>query len=286
MTPWFLVIASYLLGAIPSGLIAGRALRGIDLRQHGSGNLGATNTFRVLGARIAAPVMVADLAKGFLPTALFPIIDGTDAWAWALAYGAAAIVGHVWPAYIGFRGGKGVATATGVFLALSPVAVAMALGAWLIVLRLSGMVSLASIVAAATLVGALVLTESRSEVMTLGILVATFVIYAHRGNIQRIIRGEEHRFGRGAAGGGVESGEAGRRAGGSVGSDGSATSSGYGRSGKAGESDVSGESAVSGEPGRLGSRAPTGARRGIGEGMGSRSGKVSESDAGKGEESG
>ncbi len=199
MIPWLLVAASYLLGAIPSGYIAGKVTRGIDLRDHGSGNLGATNTFRVLGPRIAAPVMVADMVKGFVPTAVFAEIDGSPAWAWALAYGAAAIVGHIFPIYMKFRGGKGVATATGVFLALSPVAVGIALAGWLLVLRLSRMVSLASIVAAVILVCVLVLTESRPEVLTLGIFVAAFVIFAHRANVGRIIRGEEYRFGGGSA---------------------------------------------------------------------------------------
>jgi acyl phosphate:glycerol-3-phosphate acyltransferase len=197
VNPWVgsWVVVSYLLGSIPSGYIAGRMVRGIDLRQHGSGNLGATNTFRVLGARIAAPVMVADMAKGFIPAAVFAQWDGSESWGWALVYGAAAILGHVFPIYLHFRGGKGVATATGVFLALSPVAVGIALAGWLIVLRLGRMVSLASIVAAAILVAALILTESRMEVRTLGILVASFVVFAHRGNVGRILRGEEYRFG-------------------------------------------------------------------------------------------
>jgi acyl phosphate:glycerol-3-phosphate acyltransferase len=125
-------------------------------------------------------------------------VDVSESWRWALGYGAAAIVGHVLPVYMGFRGGKGVATATGVFLALSPVAVGVALGAWLLVLRVGRMVSLASIVAAVILVSALVVTESRPQVLTLGIIVATFVIYAHRGNVRRILRGEEYRFGTGA----------------------------------------------------------------------------------------
>jgi acyl phosphate:glycerol-3-phosphate acyltransferase len=193
--PWLWVLASYLLGAVPSSYIGGRLARGIDLRQHGSGNLGATNTFRVLGARVAAPVMVADMAKGFIPTAVFAQWDGSGAWAWSLAYGAAAIIGHVFPVYMNFRGGKGVATATGVFLALSPVAVGVALLAWLLVLRLGRMVSLASIVAAAVLVVALVLTESRYPVTILGVVVAAFVVFGHRSNVRRIIRGEEHRFG-------------------------------------------------------------------------------------------
>lgn len=199
MTTALLLLASYLLGSIPSGYIAGRLTRGIDLRQHGSGNLGATNTFRVLGPRIAALVMVADMAKGYIPTAFFVGIDDSQSWAWSLAYGAAAILGHVFPVYMKFRGGKGVATATGVFLALSPVAVAIGLAAWLIVLRVSRMVSLASIIAAVVLAVALIVTESRPEVMTLGIFVAVFVIFAHRSNMRRILRGEEYRFGGGGA---------------------------------------------------------------------------------------
>lgn len=201
MTVALLLVASYLLGAIPSSYIAGRLSRGIDLREHGSGNLGATNTFRVLGPAVAAPVMLADMAKGFIPTAFFDRIDGSPSWAWSLAYGASAILGHVFPVYMRFRGGKGVATATGVFLALSPVAVLVALGAWLVVLRLGRMVSLASVVAAVVLVVTLALTESRPEVMTLGIFVAVFVIFAHRSNLGRIIRGEEYRFGKGGIGG-------------------------------------------------------------------------------------
>jgi acyl phosphate:glycerol-3-phosphate acyltransferase len=195
VSPVLWVIVSYLLGSIPSSYIAGRVTRGIDLRQHGSGNLGATNTFRVLGPRVAAPVMVADMGKGLLPTALFPQLDGEAAWGWALAYGAAAILGHVFSAYMRFRGGKGVATATGVFAALSPVAMGVALVSWLIVLKVGRMVSLASIVASAVLVGALVVTESRPEVLALGTVVAIFVIFLHRSNVGRILRGEEHRFG-------------------------------------------------------------------------------------------
>jgi glycerol-3-phosphate acyltransferase PlsY len=194
--PGLWLLAAYLLGAIPTGYLAGKWARGIDLREHGSGNLGATNTFRVLGARIAAPVMAVDVLKGFLPAALFPLWDGTPEWSWALAYGGLAIVGHVFPVYMRFRGGKGVATAAGVFLALAPKAVLPALAAWLVVLKLSRMVSLASITAAVTLIASLAATEDRVAVLVLGVAVALFVIYAHRSNIRRIIRGEEHRFGK------------------------------------------------------------------------------------------
>lgn len=196
MTPFLLVTASYLLGSIPSSYLAGRWTRGIDLREHGSGNLGATNTFRVLGPRIAAPVMLADLFKGFLPTALFPLWDGTESWNWAVAYGGAAVVGHVFSVYMRFRGGKGVATAAGVFLALAPSAVLPALAVWLGVLAGWRMVSLASLSAALTLILAVMMIEVRPAVRALGVAVGAFVIFAHRANIGRIVRGEEHRFGR------------------------------------------------------------------------------------------
>lgn len=195
MIPVLWVVASYLLGAIPAGYLAGRWARGIDLREHGSGNLGATNTFRVLGARIAAPVMAVDVTKGIIPAAVFPMWDGVGEWGWSLAYGAAAIVGHVFPVYMRFRGGKGVATAAGVFLALAPKAMIPALVAWVVILKMSRMVSMASITAALTLVAGLLVTKNRPAVVALGVAVAAFVIYAHRSNIGRIRRGEEHRFG-------------------------------------------------------------------------------------------
>lgn len=190
-----LVLASYLIGAIPSSYIAGRLARGIDLREHGSGNLGATNAFRVLGARVAAPVMLFDILKGFFPALAFPLLDSSPRWEWALLYGFASILGHVFPVYMGFRGGKGVATATGVFLAMSPLAVGIAAAVWGVVLRLSRIVSLASLAAAATLVLALALTESRPAVVALGGAIALFVVFSHRSNIGRIRRGAEPRFG-------------------------------------------------------------------------------------------
>jgi acyl phosphate:glycerol-3-phosphate acyltransferase len=200
VTHLLLIVAAYLIGAFPTSYLAGRVTRGVDLRTLGSGNLGATNTFRVLGAKVAAPVMVLDMAKGFIPAWFFPLWDGSAAGGWALAYGAAAIVGHVFPVYLRFRGGKGVATAGGVFLALSPAAVGIALLVWLVVLGMGRMVSLASISAAFALVVALLFLDGRPLVMGVGALVGAFVILAHRANIGRILRGEEHRFGRRPAG--------------------------------------------------------------------------------------
>ncbi|HSJ07657.1 MAG TPA: glycerol-3-phosphate 1-O-acyltransferase PlsY [Longimicrobiales bacterium] len=192
--PVVLVLAAYLLGGFPTSYVAGRVLRGIDLRHHGSGNLGATNAFRVLGGRAAVPIFVVDILKGFLPTYFFPAFDGSSAWAWALAYGAAAILGHVFSAYVGFRGGKGVATGAGVFLALAPVAVLIGLAVWLTLVFATGYVSVASIAAAALLPPLAALTGAPREVVALGMVLAVFINLAHRANIGRLLRGEEHRI--------------------------------------------------------------------------------------------
>jgi len=201
--PLLFVLISYLWGAIPASYIAGRMARGIDLREHGSGNLGATNTVRVLGAKVAAPVVVFDILKGFFPVYLFYHRglgwDGTGDWRWGLAYGAAAIVGHVFSIYMGFKGGKGVATSAGVFLALAPLAVAIGLVTWLIVLRTTRMVSAGSVSAAAVVLVMLLMPFTRvpPEVRILGSAVCLFVIFVHRANIKRIMNGTESRFGGG-----------------------------------------------------------------------------------------
>jgi glycerol-3-phosphate acyltransferase PlsY len=197
VSPALWIGASYLLGAIPASYLAGRWGGGVDLRTSGSGNLGATNAFRVLGPRIAAPVMLFDLLKGWLPVWSFPRLDGSAEWRWALAYGTAAIIGHVFSVFVRFRGGKGVATATGVFLGLAPLAIGVAFGVWLLVLWRTRWVSLASITGALTLAATLAVAERRTEVLVLGTAVALFVVWAHRANIRRLMRGEEVRLGRG-----------------------------------------------------------------------------------------
>ncbi|HET9439227.1 MAG TPA: glycerol-3-phosphate 1-O-acyltransferase PlsY [Longimicrobiales bacterium] len=189
-----LLVAAYLLGAFPSSYVVARLARGIDLRQHGSGNLGATNAFRVLGWQAATPVFILDILKGWLPTFYFPRIDQSDRWEWALAYGAAAIVGHVFSVYVRFKGGKGVATGAGVFLALAPLAVLAGLVVWATLLFLTGTVSIASIAAAAVLPLAVALLYDERLVLVLALALSIFVIFAHRANIRRLARGEEHSF--------------------------------------------------------------------------------------------
>lgn len=192
-----LVLASYLVGAFPTSYVTGRLVRGIDLRQHGSGNLGATNVFRVLGWKAAVPVMLVDIFKGFAPTFFFPRLDGSPRWEWALAFGAAAILGHVYSVYVRFKGGKGVATSAGVFLALAPWAVLAGLAVWITLVAATRIVSISSIAAALVVPPVVWLTDRPAPILWLSLALAAFVIWAHRTNIGRLLRGEEHRFGHG-----------------------------------------------------------------------------------------
>lgn len=191
---WLFLLLAYLLGSIPTSYVVGRSVHGIDLRKHGSGNLGATNAFRVLGWRAAVPVIIVDVGKGWVPTAFFPLWDGAPALEWALAYGAAAILGHVFSAFVAFRGGKGVATSAGVFMALAPWAVLIGGIVWTVVVVLTRTVSLGSLLAAVVLPIAVFATGEPPLEIWLSVALSAFVIYAHRSNIRRLLRGEESRI--------------------------------------------------------------------------------------------
>jgi glycerol-3-phosphate acyltransferase PlsY len=194
------LVASYMLGAVPTSYIAGRLLRGIDLREHGSKNLGATNLYRVLGWRVAVPVGLFDMAKGLVPVLLFaPQVSTSQIF--ALVCGLTAMVGHVFSVFVGFKGGKGVATAAGVMLGLTPAALLIALVVWIAVVALSGYVSLGSIVAAAVFPVAVRLVDppAQPEILWLDVAAAAGIIWLHRANIGRLLRGTENRFGRRSA---------------------------------------------------------------------------------------
>jgi glycerol-3-phosphate acyltransferase PlsY len=197
MSPIVGVIISYLAGSIPSAYLAGK-FRGIDLRQHGSGNLGATNVVRVLGPKIGAVVFIADLMKGFLPVYFLPRYTETlRPELWALAYGAAAIIGHVKPIFLLWKGGgKGVATASGVFLAFALVPMLIAEVVWIAVFYFTRYVSLASLAGAAILPIAILILyrDPQSPVFIASVIIAVFVFWTHRANIGRLRRGEEHKF--------------------------------------------------------------------------------------------
>jgi len=184
------ILASYALGATPTSYIAGRVGRGIDLREHGSKNLGATNVYRILGWKYAIPVALIDIAKGAVPVLVF----SHPVWL-SVAVGAAAVLGHMFSPYVSFKGGKGVATAAGMFLALAPVAVLLAIAIWGICLWLTGYVSLSSIIAVLSVPLSVVLLQpNSSSVFWASIALVALIIFAHRRNISRLIAGTENRF--------------------------------------------------------------------------------------------
>jgi glycerol-3-phosphate acyltransferase PlsY len=186
-------LAGYLAGAVPTSYLVSRYGAGIDLRQHGSKNLGATNVYRVLGWRFAIPVGLFDIAKGAVPVALAPTDPG---WLPVLV-GAAAVTGHVFPVFMGFRGGKGVATAAGVVLAIAPLPLGASAAVWVAALVATGYVSVASMLGAIVFpVGVLLLGPTNAYTLSVGTSLALFIVYTHRSNIQRLLAGTENRFGR------------------------------------------------------------------------------------------
>ena len=199
MQPAVALVLSYLSGSIPFAAIAGK-LRGVDLRKHGSGNLGATNVFRVLGWKIGIAVFLADALKGALPVFFLPprIVSPRDPVVWAIACGIAAIAGHVRPIFLGLRkGGKGVATAAGVFFALAPIPMAITFAVFVGVVLGTGYVSLGSLISAIVLPGLLLVTLGpKTPLFVVSVVIALFVFWTHRTNIGRLRRGEEHRFGK------------------------------------------------------------------------------------------
>jgi acyl phosphate:glycerol-3-phosphate acyltransferase len=198
-----LLLISYLIGSIPTSIIAGKLFRGIDIRQYGSHNPGATNTFRVLGKKIGIGVGLIDIGKGFLAVVLLPALIPTDSWATLemrkILAGFAAVAGHIWTVFAGFKGGKGVGAAFGVFLGLAPVPSLIAAVVWAVLTFGTGYVSLGSIIAAIVLPGAVVIEgiwrhTLSVPVAVLAAIVGLLVIVRHRSNISRLLRGEENRF--------------------------------------------------------------------------------------------
>ena len=197
MNLWLLTLPiAYLLGSIPFGYLLVRFVRHQDIRQVGSGNIGATNVLRSGAKGLGIATLLLDLLKGFAAVMLARHLAPAD---FDLAVGAAvaAVLGHVFPVWLRFRGGKGVATALGVFLALVPMAALIALGVFLAIVLLSRYVSLASIIAAAVMpVAGIALAPTRSPVVVGGFLfLALLIIAKHHANIRRLLAGTENRFG-------------------------------------------------------------------------------------------
>jgi len=200
MTLLLVIIGSYLLGAIPFSYLAGRVFEGIDLREHGSGNLGASNTFRILGAQAGGVVLVLDVAKGFFPVFVagkLAASAGAPVYLYTLPAAVAAVMGHMFSVYLRFGGGKGVATSGGAYLALSPIAVVCAFAVWLMVFAAKRIVSLASLGAAVALPIAVYLVDrfdlwpSHWSYTAVTVVVSLVVIFKHRSNIRRLMSGSE-----------------------------------------------------------------------------------------------
>ena len=186
-------LAAYLIGAIPVGFLVARAAGSADIRRAGSGSIGATNVLRTLGVLPAVLTLVGDIVKGYLAMSAAQAI-GTEAWA-AAAGAVAAVTGNCWPVFLAFRGGKGVATGLGAFLALIPWAIAPAAALWIVVTAISRYVSLASIVACVSLpVSAALLGYPRHAVIA-AVVTAAIIIWRHRKNIARLASGSESRLG-------------------------------------------------------------------------------------------
>jgi glycerol-3-phosphate acyltransferase PlsY len=184
-------ILSYLLGSIPVGLLLAKA-KGRDPRRIGSGNIGATNVMRAAGRSVGIATLLCDVLKGFIPTWL-AIYSGQPTGVVAAA-GLAAFAGHLFPLYLKFKGGKGVATALGVFLAMKPLAVLVALIVFLAVLLVGGYVSLGSLVAAALMPVILLAFHVPPGFVVICAILVVFIFVKHKDNIKRLLRGEEHRI--------------------------------------------------------------------------------------------
>jgi glycerol-3-phosphate acyltransferase PlsY len=195
------VVVAYLCGSVPTSVWWGRAFHGIDPREHGSRNAGATNTFRVLGWRAGLPVLLIDVLKGFLPVRVLPNLSGLEPdsapWMWLrVALVLAAVVGHLYPVFAGFRGGKGVATSLGGILAVHPGAAAVCVGVFALVLYLSRYVSLASLCGAVSFPLAVLFLYQEGSPVKVGfaVVLCLMVVYTHRANIVRLCKGTENRL--------------------------------------------------------------------------------------------
>lgn len=205
MQPAFIILGAYLVGSVPFGLIVARVAKGIDIREHGSKNIGATNVTRVLGVKWGAVCFGLDVLKGALPAWLLPslllAVDNPHRVHWQVAAGLMTILGHMFPVWLGFHGGKGVATALGVVAMLAPVSTALTFGVFVLCFTASKIVSISSIVSALTF-AALQMSRlwpepfqaSTWSLAAFSLAVPTLIIVKHRSNIGRLLRGEEHRF--------------------------------------------------------------------------------------------
>lgn len=203
MKELFLIICAYMIGSIPTALIISRKFFGIDIREYGSGNMGATNTFRVLGSRYGTIVMVCDILKGMAAVALYNLLpfylhqgSGLERTNFMIGLGLSAVLGHVFPIWAEFKGGKGVATLFGMILAIQPVIAGSCVAVFLIVLYLTRFVSLSSILAGLMLPVSVLWIWNEHEILyrVFALFVALLIILTHQKNIGKLLRGVESRI--------------------------------------------------------------------------------------------
>lgn len=198
MSEFFLIVLAYLIGSIPTSVWASKYFFGIDIRDYGSGNAGATNTYRVLGSKWGTFVMVVDMLKGVLATALYLLIPYylTDEWDrtnFMIGLGLAAVVGHIFPVWANFKGGKGVATLFGMAVAIQPIVAICCIGVFLLVLYLTRFVSLSSMLAGVAFMVFILFIFNEKETLyrIFAVIVALMVLLTHQKNIGRILKGTE-----------------------------------------------------------------------------------------------
>ena len=189
-------LAAYMLGSLPFGILLSKAFGSRDPRQYGSGNIGATNVMRAGGKRLGALTLLADMLKGLLPVALALYADWPESWVAAIAL--AVFAGHLFPLFLRFKGGKGVATMLGVMLPWQPIASLLGLLLWAVLLKLYRYVSLASILAALALPLLVWLTNASTACLLASVVIAVMVTAKHAGNIQRLMDGSEPKIGAGS----------------------------------------------------------------------------------------
>ena len=208
-----LILTSYLLGAIPNAFLVGKIFKKIDLREHGSGNLGSTNAFRILGIPLGILVQILDIAKGLLVVLVVSkffyhnlpfenITPFEDITLIKIIAGVSAVIGHTFSVFTSFRGGKGINTALGMMISLSPIDVSISVGAFILIVLLSGYISLGSVIATSMVPAIMFIRENIFNVeidgyktlFVFSALTALFIIYNHRANIKRLLYGNENRF--------------------------------------------------------------------------------------------
>ena len=193
------VVLAYLLGSVSGSMVMG-AFRHVDIRESGSGNAGGTNAFRTQGFWFALGVVIIDIGKGALAAGVLPAVSfglpglqGETVYQ-PLLYGLAAVVGHCYPIWYGFRGGKGAATAIGALLVIEPLVIVPMLITWLVVLMITGWVGLGTMLAALSLIPTMALLGAPGATILFSVALAAFIVFTHRSNIRNMLNGTEHRF--------------------------------------------------------------------------------------------